>query len=119
MDHTAASGFEDITHLLQEQQQRMERLEAENRELRHQLADLRRGIGIAVVIEGKNIALATEPDTIAPAAAVSQRLSVVGPPYTYQQQQMNDQRPVGAVVSGEPWKPQEGGRSAISDSFVL
>jgi hypothetical protein len=60
MDRTASAGFEGIAQMLLEQKKLMDALEAENRELRRQLADLRRGIGIAVVIEGKTIQLATD-----------------------------------------------------------
>src|SRR5436190_12998838 len=61
MDRAASAGFEGIAQMLLEQKKLMDALEAENRELRRQLADLRRGVGIAVVIEGKTIQLATEP----------------------------------------------------------
>src|SRR5256886_17634035 len=60
MERTASAGFEGIAQMLLEQKKLMDALEAENRELRRQLADLRRGIGIAVVIEGKTVQLATE-----------------------------------------------------------
>jgi len=60
MDRTASAGFEGIAQMLLEQKKLMDALEAENRELRRQLADLRRGSGIAVVIEGKTIQLATD-----------------------------------------------------------
>jgi len=61
MDRAASAGFEGIAQMLLEQKKLMDALEAENRELRRQLADLRRGIGIAVIIEGKTVQLATEP----------------------------------------------------------
>src|SRR4051795_826123 len=60
MDRAASAGFEGIAQMLLEQKKLMDALESENRELRRQLADLRRGVGIAVVIEGKTIQLATE-----------------------------------------------------------
>ncbi len=60
MDRIASAGFEGIAQMLLEQKKLMDALEAENRELRRQLNDLRRGIGIAVVIEGKTIQLATD-----------------------------------------------------------
>src|SRR5690242_10456124 len=60
MDRAASAGFEGIAQMLLEQKKLMDALEAENRELRRQLADLRRGVGIAVVIEGKTIQLATD-----------------------------------------------------------
>src|SRR5215831_9699205 len=58
MDRTASAGFEGIAQMLLEQKKLMDALEAENRELRRQISDLRRGVGIAVVIEGKTIQLA-------------------------------------------------------------
>jgi hypothetical protein len=60
MDRAASAGFEGIAQMLLEQKKLMDALESENRELRRQLTELRRGIGIAVVIEGKTIQLATE-----------------------------------------------------------
>src|SRR6266705_4485720 len=60
MDRAASAGFEGIAQMLLEQKKLMDALESENRELRRQLTDLRRGIGIAVVIEGKTIQLATD-----------------------------------------------------------
>ena len=65
MDRAASAGFEGIAQMLLEQKKLMDALEAENRELRRQLTDLRRGIGIAVVIEGKTIQLATEQTSTA------------------------------------------------------
>jgi len=61
MDRNASAGFEGIAQLLLEQIKLMDALEAENLELRRQLADLRRGVGIAIVIEGKTIQLASDP----------------------------------------------------------
>ncbi|HLZ55354.1 MAG TPA: hypothetical protein VKR06_00290 [Ktedonosporobacter sp.] len=60
MDRAASAGFEGIAQMLLEQKKLMDALEAENRELRRQIADLRRGVGIAVVIEGKTIQLAND-----------------------------------------------------------
>src|SRR5947207_11734981 len=60
MDRAASAGFEGIAQMLLEQKKLMDAIEAENRELRRQLIDLRRGVGIAVVIEGKTIQLATD-----------------------------------------------------------
>jgi hypothetical protein len=60
MERAASTGFEGIAQMLLEQKKLMDALEAENRELRRQLADLRRGVGIAVVIEGKTIQLAID-----------------------------------------------------------
>ena len=60
MDRAASTGFEGIAQMLLEQKKLMDALEAENRELRRQIADLRRGVGIAVVIDGKTIQLAND-----------------------------------------------------------
>ena len=70
MDRAASAGFEGIAQMLLEQKKLMDALESENRELRRQLAELRRGVGIAVVIEGKTIQLATEPGNAASQAAL-------------------------------------------------
>src|SRR5574340_1664313 len=60
MERAASTGFEGIAQMLLEQKKLMDALEAENRELRRQIADLRRGVGIAVVIDGKTIQLAVD-----------------------------------------------------------
>jgi YesN/AraC family two-component response regulator len=73
MDRIASAGFEGIAQMLLEQKKLMDALEAENRELRRQLNDLRRGIGIAVVIEGKTIQLATD-QSVSQAQAALQSL---------------------------------------------
>src|SRR3984893_19519602 len=66
MDRTASAGFEGIAQMLLEQKKLMDALESENRELRRQLSDLRRGVGIAVVIEGKTVQLAADQGTPIP-----------------------------------------------------
>ncbi len=55
------SGFELIAQELVKQQQHMQMLDAENRELRRQLADLRAGYGIFVEIAGQRFSLEGEP----------------------------------------------------------
>src|SRR5579859_5701265 len=60
MDRTASAGFEGIAQMLLEQKKLMDALESENRELRRQISELRRGVGIAVIIEGKTIQLAND-----------------------------------------------------------
>ena len=72
MDRAASTGFEGIAQMLLEQKKLMDALEAENRELRRQLGDLRRGVGIAVIIEGKTVQLATEPGAPVPMGAQTQ-----------------------------------------------
>jgi len=135
MDRAASAGFEGIAQMLLEQKKLMDALEAENRELRRQLADLRRGVGIAVVIEGKTIQLATEPGSPIPMTPQTQAAlqslqslqnsqSAMTQPQQggYQQQQNNrqvtgSQQPVPAL-NGD--KRENGNvRSPLADSFVL
>jgi hypothetical protein len=59
-------GQGQMNNLLQLQQRRIAELEAENRELRRQLDELRRGAGIAVLIEGQAIPLTTMAPAPAP-----------------------------------------------------
>ena len=53
--------FEQIAHELVKQKHLMDQLEAENRELRQRLADLRAGRGIFVEIAGSRFALRDSP----------------------------------------------------------
>ena len=53
--------FEQIAHELVKQKHLMDQLEAENRELRQRLADLRAGRGIFVDIAGSRFALRDSP----------------------------------------------------------
>ncbi len=129
MDRAASAGFEGIAQMLLEQKKLMDALEAENRELRRQLADLRRGMGIAVVIEGKTIQLATEqgaPASINPQAQAAlqslQSLQNTQPPPGAQ----NNYNQNGRPTSGQPSvnlnsdKRENGNaRSLLADSFVL
>ena len=78
MDRVASAGFEGIAQMLLEQKKLMDALEAENRELRRQLNDLRRGIGVAVVIEGKTIQLATDQSVSQAQAALQSLQSLQG-----------------------------------------
>ncbi len=132
MDRAASAGFEGIAQMLLEQKKLMDALEAENRELRRQLADLRRGIGIAVVVEGKTIQLATEsggPVPMSPQAqAALQSLqslqntpSPLPPPLT-QSSYSSSSRPTGSqqTVNLNGDKRENGNsRSPLADSFVL
>jgi hypothetical protein len=52
-------GQGQMSNLMQLQQRRIAELEAENRDLRRQLDELRRGAGIAVLIDGQAIPLTT------------------------------------------------------------
>lgn len=123
IDRTASAGFEGIAQMLLEQKKLMDALEAENRELRRQLADLRRGIGIAVVIEGKTVQLATEPGgSIQSQAALQQSLqglqntpTPVSSPNTYGSQSGRSTNPQASVSE----KRDNNARSPLADSFVL
>ncbi len=138
----ASAGFESIAEMLLQQKKLMDALEAENRELRRQLADLRRGIGIAVVIEGKTIQLASGASD----PAFQNGLAALGPsPASNQISQLNNQisqlnlgsssgsfpgmTPTPAQAGSTPlFGPEKGaqngngnnnGRNPLADSFVL
>jgi hypothetical protein len=129
MDRTASTGFEGIAQMLLEQKKLMDALEAENRELRRQLSDLRRGIGIAVVIEGKTIQLASDSGAVsAQAQATLQSLQSLQNSQQSMQQPTSpnnyaqSNRPTGGQntvnLNGE--KRENGNvRSPLADSFVL
>lgn len=129
MDRVASAGFEGIAQMLLEQKKLMDALEAENRELRRQLADLRRGVGIAVVIEGKTVQLATDQGGPVPMSSQSQQnLQSL-------QSLQNTQNPLSSTPSYAPSGRGTGGqqtvnlngekrengnaRSPLADSFVL
>lgn len=125
MDRAASAGFEGIAQMLLEQKKLMDALEAENRELRRQIADLRRGIGIAVVIDGKTIQLATDQGgSQAPALQSLQSLqntpagasTVVPGNYATGARSTGNQQTVN--LNSE--KRENGNnRSPLADSFVL
>jgi len=126
MDRAASAGFEGIAQMLLEQKKLMDALEAENRELRRQLADLRRGIGIAVVIEGKTIQLANDSGASismnGQQQAALQSLQSLqnapsgSPSYPQGGRPTAGQQPVN--LSGD--KRENGNtRSPLADSFVL
>ena len=122
MDRAASAGFEGIAQMLLEQKKLMDALEAENRELRRQIADLRRGIGVAVVIDGKTIQLVTDSAGSASASASSQATlqslqNLQGAPTggSYVSRQTGGQQAVGGM--GE--KQNGANRSPLADSFVL
>ena len=58
-------GFENIANMLLEMQRRMQQLVAENHQLQEELAALRQGAGILVVIEGNAYPLLTPSLTTA------------------------------------------------------
>lgn len=118
MDRAASAGFEGIAQMLLEQKKLMDALEAENRELRRQIADLRRGIGIAVVIDGKTIQLSS--DGMNQAAALQSLQSLQGSPVS-QNGNYGQQRSTGSQQSANlnSDKRENGNRSPLADSFVL
>ncbi len=131
MDRSASAGFEGIAQMLLEQKKLMDALEAENRELRRQLSDLRRGIGIAVVIEGKTIQLATEQGNPVPMSAQTQAAmqslqnlqnSQSGVSQTVVNSGYGNMRQTGGqqAVNLNSDKRENGStRSPLADSFVL
>jgi hypothetical protein len=120
MDRAASAGFEGIAQMLLEQKKLMDALEAENRELRRQIADLKRGVGVAVVIDGKTIQLATDTASLSmnsQSQSTLQSLQSLQPAATstgsaYANRQTGGQQAVGD-------KQNTNGRSPLADSFVL
>ncbi len=133
MDRAASAGFEGIAQMLLEQKKLMDALEAENRELRRQLADLRRGVGIAVMIEGKTIQLATEQGMSNQSQSQAALQSLQGlntppalPPSTpntnYNNSGSNGRSTNGQPqvnLNGEKRDNNNNTRSPLADSFVL
>ena len=126
MDRAASAGFEGIAQMLLEQKKLMDALEAENRELRRQLTDLRRGIGIAVIIEGKTIQLASEIGTNANGQALQSLQSIQNTPPAPTPQPTYSNQTNGRGTGGQPSVNMNGekreantARSPLADSFVL
>ncbi len=129
MDRAASAGFEGIAQMLLEQKKLMDALEAENRELRRQLSDLRRGIGVAVVIEGKTIQLATDQGGAGMNAQAQASLQSLQTPPTptsappqngngYQANRTNTGGQQNVNLNSE--KRENGNaRTGLADSFVL
>jgi hypothetical protein len=126
MDRAASAGFEGIAQMLLEQKKLMDALEAENRELRRQIADLRRGMGIAVVIEGKTIQLATDagsaPNAQSQAALQSLQSLQGSQAMTNGNYTQNNRQNTGSQssVNLDRDKRENGSsRNPLADSFVL
>ena len=131
MDRAASAGFEGIAQMLLEQKKLMDALEAENRELRRQLADLRRGVGMALVIEGKTIQLAAEPGSPVPMnpqaqAALQSLQSLQNAQANMSPGSQGNYNQNGRSTNGQPSvnlnsDNRENGnvRSPLADSFVL
>lgn len=124
MDRAASAGFEGIAQMLLEQKKLMDALEAENRELRRQIAELRRGVGIAVVIDGKTIQLATDQSAQPAALQSLQSLQstpagtpAVGNGSYNQARTAANQQTVG--LNSEKRDNGNSNRSPLADSFVL
>jgi len=71
------NGFELIMQEVLTQQKNMEKLEAENRELRRQIADLQAGRGIFVEILGTRFSLNVEPAVASAESELTQELAPV------------------------------------------
>ena len=71
---TNGNGFELIMQEVLTQQKAMQELEAENCELRRQLADLREGRGIFIELFGTRYALDVKPGVEKPESALTQEL---------------------------------------------
>ena len=122
MDRAASTGFEGIAQMLLEQKKLMDALEAENRELRRQIADLRRGVGIAVVVEGKTIQLATDASNNVQSQSTLQSLQNLQntPPMSNNYAQSGRQTGSQQSVNLGGDKRENGStRSPLADSFVL
>jgi len=122
MDRAASTGFEGIAQMLLEQKKLMDALEAENRELRRQLTDLRRGVGIAVVIDGKTIQLATDASNVGQSQSTLQSLQNLQntPPMSNNYAQSGRQTGSQQSVNLSSDKRENGTtRSPLADSFVL
>jgi hypothetical protein len=120
MDRAASTGFEGIAQMLLEQKKLMDALEAENRELRRQIADLRRGVGIAVVIDGKTIQLATEASNSGQSTLQSLQNLQNTPPMSNSYAQSGRQTGSQQSVNLSSDKRENGTtRSPLADSFVL
>jgi len=122
MERAASTGFEGIAQMLLEQKKLMDALEAENRELRRQLADLRHGVGVAVVIEGKTIQLATDASNNGQSQSTLQSLQnlqntpSVTNTYAQSGRQTGSQQ---SVNLGSDKRENGTTRSPLADSFVL
>lgn len=105
-------GFQDVATWLDQQERRLRALEAENRELRRQLAELRRGVGIAVVIEGRTVALAPAAATEDVSAAAT-----IGVPHLGQGPA--DATPSAAFAQSQPGAEQRSFRTVAAGAGVV
>jgi hypothetical protein len=126
MERHSSVSFDSIAEMILQQKKLMEALEAENRELRRQLADLRRGVGIAVVIEGKTIQLATGSVTTDPGLQALQTGSAsatglgTGPStMVYPQPQRPTTQPAPSSALNGDRRESGTPRNPLADSFVL
>jgi hypothetical protein len=130
MNAAASAGFEGIAQMLLEQKKLMDALEAENRELRRLLAELRRGVGVAVVIEGKTFLLANEsngsassPNGQAALQSLQQGLpnapAGMSPPPQANYPNQNGRGTGGQPSVNNEKRESNNARSPLADSFVL
>jgi hypothetical protein len=129
MDRNASTGFEGIAQMLLEQKKLMDALELENRELRRQLADLRRGVGIAVMVEGKTIQLAVDNSNQPQSSAALQSLQglqntpapsqpTANGNYNNTPNTRNNGNQQSVNLNGDK-RENTNARSPLADSFVL
>ena len=122
MDRAASAGFEGIAQMLLEQKKLMDALEAENRELRRQISDLRRGVGIAVVIEGKTIQLANDAGNAQSQASLQSLQSLQNSQNsngTYTQNNRQNTGSQSSVNLDRDKRENGSSRNPLADSFVL
>ncbi len=101
----SGSNFDLLVQEVLKQQRVMEELEKENRELRHQLADLRTGRGIRIEICGKSFTLGDEVTESVPTAAAAEAQSA-GPA------KIEAQVPPVEALTAEPATAIEAGESS-------
>jgi hypothetical protein len=97
-------GMQDYHRLrqwLEQQERRLAEVEAENRELRRQLDELRRGVGVSVVIQGRAIPLAAGPVAQMPHEQATFQHSQPGHPQREPVEQAESAFPEDAWLTGK------------------
>ena len=86
--------YRQMVNWMDRQQCRVAELEAENRELRHQLDDLRRGVGVSLVIQGRAL-----PVSVLPAPEPTGPIATERPSYPVYSAPLQAQTPQAGRVS--------------------
>lgn len=116
MSQHISAGFESIAEMLLQQKKLMDELESENRALRRQIADLKRGVGISIVIDGKAMPLAGGNQGQESSIQSYQNASNG----SFQKQQINSyQQNQQGSNSKQNDKRERENRTQLADSFVL